>query len=1195
MLAAAGVEENDNHAKQSLPNPSPHTALTAAQTPAASVQPSPFLPSLRVQIPTAFSLAATISQHQPPSTSPPSTSISGQPRSHQSTKAQPSSCTQPSSAAQPLLPHKSAAQLLLLQRTSPAPDAVKAQPSSASQPLLLLHPAPAAPSSYPALAAQPSPPAKALPTQLLSKGPAQSSVTVMADSLKEVAPAHTVPVLSPLYIGGKRKTRWILGKEPKPVESDPKFDEWVSDNYIILGWMFNSMEDRVYHMFMYHDTVHGLSVADYFGYLQTRWEELAQYEPLSDFPSDGAILNTSPLPSLYEAFAIVDGDERRRRLLPSLSESPIIVPDQRAFAASSGTHLYCQHCPSCGGRGGGRGRGTPWTGAIAEVESIPTDLPDFKQLQLQIAQLQSHLGLAPTFPSSGPTAAIVAETPTALHGPDFEIFAVDNPIPPRPLPILEPSPPTPTDSLPPIDSQNPSPCAHAPLSASSLESGMSSSLVSDPPPRYPTRGKVPLVSYSGMHQLHIFIFVLPVIHILYSFQWKLSIIMALSQTKRDITLPKIEGGLGIRNSKAWNKNLLSKTMWDIQAKKDTLWVHWVHQIYMKHANFWEYQIKHDDFPLIKQVIALREEIIATGRSQQAATHQINQWMANGELNSKLAYEYFRPKAIKVVAITVFFLLSVAFYAFFAPFLGKDIYEYVAIGVYSFLAIAVFLLYVRCTAIDPADPGILVEADKTSAYRSYNDTDLPGLFCCFLNWEDCRKDEHILRQQSGEDGFFCTLCHAEVRKFSKHCRSCDKCVDGFDHHCRLVFECGVGISVLVRCFVDQKAMAHQITEQLGEGFSRAPFATVVVLCTVVSFLAIVPLGELLFFHLILIQKGITTYEYVVAMRAQSEPPGPSVDGGDLPSFPSSPTSSADEIIPHLEPGRLPSTMDPDAPEKGKVPQRPVRISAWKLAKLDSNEAMKEGAKARASSSVLRPVSARHHTYDGDHLSSSSMSGRSSPTSTHQGFHNRNAKGGTSWVSPSKSLYPPSLASREDIETCAQSYSNLGSPHPTKNLSLSPLDQQPSSRDHFNLIFQSSADQSPCSVKASDGNETAESENLSQLPVRKNNLSAIESSRSSIFWDQEAGRFVSAATRSVGSAQVSGTELSWTGQSMLIGGPLMNEQVNRGQRNSSSVLAAPERGPTSSYYQQQGRLQRGGPLPVFVPSDSQQQNQFSSRLH
>lgn len=38
--------------------------------------------------------------------------------------------------------------------------------------------------------------------------------------------------------------------------------------------------------------------------------------------------------------------------------------------------------------------------------------------------------------------------------------------------------------------------------------------------------------------------------------------------------------------------------------------------------------------------------------------------------------------LQVVAITVFFMLSIAYYAFFAPFLGKDVYEYVAIGVYS---------------------------------------------------------------------------------------------------------------------------------------------------------------------------------------------------------------------------------------------------------------------------------------------------------------------------------------------------------------------------------------------------------------------------------------------------------------------------------------------------------------------------------
>nr|GEV85586.1 protein S-acyltransferase 21-like [Tanacetum cinerariifolium] len=60
---------------------------------------------------------------------------------------------------------------------------------------------------------------------------------------------------------------------------------------------------------------------------------------------------------------------------------------------------------------------------------------------------------------------------------------------------------------------------------------------------------------------------------------------------------------------------------------------------------------------------------------------------------------------------------------------------------------------------------------------------------------------------------------------------------------LTFECGVGIAVLVRCFANKRATEDQISDRLGDGFSRAPFATVVAICTVVSFLATIPLGEL----------------------------------------------------------------------------------------------------------------------------------------------------------------------------------------------------------------------------------------------------------------------------------------------------------------------------------------------------------------
>ncbi|XVE69572.1 hypothetical protein DITRI_Ditri10aG0001900 [Diplodiscus trichospermus] len=610
---------------------------------------------------------------------------------------------------------------------------------------------------------------------------------------------------------------------------------------------------------------------------------------------------------------------------------------------------------------------------------------------------------------------------------------------------------------------------------------------------------------------------------------------------------------------------------------------------------------------------------------------------------------------QVVAITVFFLLCVAYYAFFAPFLGKDIYEYVAIGVYSILALSVLILYVRCTGIDPSDPGILLEADKTPAYKSHNEMDLPGnassieepsktglnygtqsdghgsrsrwcsklggFFCACIVREDCRKDEDLLQQQSGEeDALFCTLCNAEVRKFSKHCRSCEKCVDGFDHHCRwlnncvgrknyitfvclmaaslvwLIVEFGVGVAVLVRCFVDRKGTESEITEKLGVGFSRPPFATVV---------------------------GITTYEYVVAMRTQSEPPGQSADAGDHQSMPSSPTSSAvtaisgrsslgkslqykgawctpprifmdhqDEIIPHLEPGRLPSTVDPDAvqlPDKGKrLPQHPVRISAWKLAKLDSNEAVKAAAKARATSSVLRPIGSRHHSYSVDQLSSSNVSGRSSPISIDHGFQSKNAGGALS-------SYPSTHASREDAESCSRSIGNIGSPH-LSSIIPSPMAQQDSNREHFNPMYQLSASQSPWSTKESEGNENtarenAACENAVGYPFRKNS-SAVENSRTSVFWDPEAGRFVTSSSRSAGSLQVPGTELLSSGQSIFFGGPLVNEQLNRGTRSNSSLSVGLDRGSKSSHYQQ-GRSQRGGQLPVFVPSDSQQK-QFPYRL-
>lgn len=135
----------------------------------------------------------------------------------------------------------------------------------------------------------------------------------------------------------------------------------------------------------------------------------------------------------------------------------------------------------------------------------------------------------------------------------------------------------------------------------------------------------------------------------------------------------------------------------------------------------------------------------------------------------------------------------------------------------------FILYVRCTAINPADPGIMSKFDprvgnklnsahgldlsgkhhvsehdhiagreqyspssaaskrsitNMSKKSSVEDLDrvdnsrepnnrsscnvIGGVFCILFSHEDCRKQEPTADEQGGgEDALFCTLCNAEV--------------------------------------------------------------------------------------------------------------------------------------------------------------------------------------------------------------------------------------------------------------------------------------------------------------------------------------------------------------------------------------------------------------------------------------------------
>jgi palmitoyltransferase ZDHHC1/11 len=246
----------------------------------------------------------------------------------------------------------------------------------------------------------------------------------------------------------------------------------------------------------------------------------------------------------------------------------------------------------------------------------------------------------------------------------------------------------------------------------------------------------------------------------------------------------------------------------------------------------------------------------------------------------------------------------------------------------------------------------------------------------------------------------------------------------------------------------------------------------------------------------------------------------------------------------------------------MPKKQVRISAWKLAKLDSNEAIRAAARARASSSVLKPIGPRIQS-DSDPNSSGNVSSHSSHISR------ESRPSFLRSISPLRASYPPSRASREEIESHPQTPSSLSTPQNHNSIS----------KQHFNPIYQSSVNRSPWSNHSPENNNNSERKNLT-----------AGKSRPSVYWDQEAGRFVSSYGVGSGVGGVSGTgsrlgqtDLLYTGPSIFFGGPLINEPVGRSFRDAGGPNQRPGWAERGRGTQQQ--------LPVFVPSDPSISDRFS----
>ncbi|XP_022956534.1 protein S-acyltransferase 18-like [Cucurbita moschata] len=378
--------------------------------------------------------------------------------------------------------------------------------------------------------------------------------------------------------------------------------------------------------------------------------------------------------------------------------------------------------------------------------------------------------------------------------------------------------------------------------------------------------------------------------------------------------------------------------------------------------------------------------------------------------------------LQIVAIAIYSFLVMAFYTFLGLFLGNRVAEITVTTLFSFVVLSVMFLFIRCTAIDPTDKtsvrnkkkmesksksksfsrinfGLMLRQIvlrrfrnierkilKTFIRRKYLDPWKVGpQMEPLLPYLLVTKDDVITPDpKEEEDVTFCSLCNFEVKRHSKHCRTCNRCVEGFDHHCRWLNNCvgkknyttffllmifvllmlaiqgGTAIAIFVRCFADKKGMEMELQRRFHRDFPREALATISVLLVLLTAYGSAALGQLFFFHLVLIQKGMRTYDYILAMKEESQSIIEDPFDEDYSDFSSDDDFDSPEKTPTSvsrfglcqggrvkeDSTRLSIKIDanPQTPSTGKQGLR-ISINPWKLITLSRDKALAAAEKAK----------------------------------------------------------------------------------------------------------------------------------------------------------------------------------------------------------------------------------------------------------
>ncbi|GJY59365.1 hypothetical protein Tco_0459257 [Tanacetum coccineum] len=104
--------------------------------------------------------------------------------------------------------------------------------------------------------------------------------------------------------------------------------------------------------------------------------------------------------------------------------------------------------------------------------------------------------------------------------------------------------------------------------------------------------------------------------------------------------PKCEGGLGLRQLEEWNDVLLTKQIWRIISKKDSMWVKWVNLVKVKGRSFWDISDEKNDSCTWKALLGMRNKVkpffVHTMGNGRDIAMWSDSWCTMGHLNQYIS-------------------------------------------------------------------------------------------------------------------------------------------------------------------------------------------------------------------------------------------------------------------------------------------------------------------------------------------------------------------------------------------------------------------------------------------------------------------------------------------------------------------------------------------------------------------------------